>query len=805
MSRRPVGQEDFPPELLDRPTPDLPARFLPLRRLGAGGGGAVWLAHDLERDARIAVKLVTGGPARRAALERLQATLAELDDPHILRLDEIIAAGEDTWLAMEYAAGGDASRLRGCPWAQVVQTLLPIARALARLHRHGIVHRDVKATNVLLMADGTPRLADFEAALRIHETAGERTTPGSRYSMSPQSLQGEPTAVADDVYGFGALLYELLSGYPPFYPHGAPEQIRYEAPARIDARLPLPAELQALVARCLRKAPSERPGSMEEIEAQLRCVLKLARATGDAGLEQLMSTNEPQSQPSSRPRTPEIRPPSGPAEPLRSEWRRTAPRSARSSERLRSHRRALQVLSVAISALALFTVFFLLPKWVPTGTSAPQAPAAAARSAPNPAPRPVAQVDFAALARAKQQADELRGPLFDRLESLRARAVERWAAEDFVKATQTLAEADAEYAKRAYIEAVEHLARLEPQLEALEARASSVLEQQLAAGAQALAEGRSQDARAAFELALVIEPKHAAAERGLARAATLDQVLELLNAAQRAEQDGDLEEALAHYRRAVELDKDMSRAAEGVARVSARLAGDAFASAMARGFAALGSGDYAAARAVFQSAGTIRPGSTEVAAALKQVEQNERTRTIAEKLDAARAAEGSEKWADALQSYKDILSLDPTVAAAKEGVARVQPRAELNERLELYLTQPERLFSAPVRRAAHETLARAGEIAEPGPVLSQQVAKLREWLARAEVPVPVALESDNLTQVTIYRVGALGTFERRSLELVPGEYTIVGTRPGYRDVRRRLVVTPGTPPPPIVIRCEEKI
>ena len=82
---------------------------------------------------------------------------------------------------------------------------------------------------------------------------------------------------------------------------------------------------------------------------------------------------------------------------------------------------------------------------------------------------------------------------------------------------------------------------------------------------------------------------------------------------------------------------------------------------------------------------------------------------------------------------------------------------------------------------------------------------LNEWLARADAPVHIALQSDNLTQVVIYRVGTLGAFEQRSLELAPGSYTVVGTRPGYRDVRREINVVPGAALDPVVIRCEEKI
>jgi hypothetical protein len=190
---------------------------------------------------------------------------------------------------------------------------------------------------------------------------------------------------------------------------------------------------------------------------------------------------------------------------------------------------------------------------------------------------------------------------------------------------------------------------------------------------------------------------------------------------------------------------------------------------------------------------------------LRQIEQEQRTGVIGVKLQEAQQLEAQEKWSEAVKEYRVILDLDSTVAAANDGVARAAPRAALNEQLEMYLTQPERLFSQSVRAVAKETLARASGIANPGPILSRQIKTLGEWLARADVPVPVSLSSDNVTQVTIYRVGTLGAFEQRSLELVPGSYTVVGTRPGFRDVRREIRVMPGAAPAPVVIRCEDKI
>jgi eukaryotic-like serine/threonine-protein kinase len=780
---------------------ELSARFVLVRALGSGGSGHVWLAQDNERKRLVAVKILSDelmqDVAAIAALHREASRLETLEHPHILEIDGLYRSPQHAWIAMEYVSGGDLTSWRGRGSTEILRVTLPIAEALAHAHQAGLVHRDVKPANVLLTSDGLPKLTDFGMSLALSELPAAHAGRGSPFSMSPQQLDGKAASASDDIYGFGALLYELLSGYPPFYPDATPDKVRSEPPRSLTSVASVPSAVAELIDRCLAKSPADRPANMESVARELSTVLTTLPA---------MSIVNAQDTPAPRVGVvpPSIRPPVTPGEPLRSEWRRPA-QTARSDEDLRRQgfRRGLGAAALIAGLLGVVLVFFALPRWFPT--TEPAKPVEAAKPKEEPAAEARKELDFAALARAKQQAEELRAAVEPRLEKLRARAVESWGGAEFKQAGDELAAGDKDFAAREYVTAGTHFSAIEPLLGVLEKRAGEVLARELSAGSKALAEGRSSDAKAAFELAARIEPSNAAATRGLKRAATLDEVLALVATAERLEREGNTVGASETFNKALKLDAEAPRAADGLARVGARVAGDAFASNMARGFSALSASRYAEARSAFDVASRVRPGSPEVAQALKQIEQEERTRSIAAKLEAAREFESKERWAEALNEYRAVAQLDSTVAFASAGIERTQPRAELNEQLDLYLTQPERLFSAPVRSAARQTLERGRAIASPGPTLKQQIATLGDWLARAEAPVPVAIQSDNVTQVTIYRIGALGSFDQRSLELAPGSYTVVGTRPGYRDVRREINVIPGSALQPVVVRCEEKI
>ena len=158
-----------------------------------------------------------------------------------------------------------------------------------------------------------------------------------------------------------------------------------------------------------------------------------------------------------------------------------------------------------------------------------------------------------------------------------------------------------------------------------------------------------------------------------------------------------------------------------------------------------------------------------------------------------------------MTQYEATLAIDETLASAQQGLQRSRERAALHDRLEYEIGHSDRFNEESVWRNAQALLNQARSIGDPGPVLTGQIERLSRLLEIAAIPVPVRFQSDNLTDVVIYKVGRLGMFATRTLDLRPGAYVAVGSREGYRDVRRNFRVVPDGNMPPVVVRCEEPI
>jgi eukaryotic-like serine/threonine-protein kinase len=246
-------------------------RYRPLRPLGSGGSGSVWLAHDEASGLEVALKIVAreGKSAERAEREALAAS--RLRHERCLRAYALAHDSSHVYIAYEYVPGRtvrEALRAGELDDAAAVEAAAQILDGLAHAHSRGIVHRDVKPSNVLL-ADGpeiSVRLLDF--GLAQMEEADTLTAfgdvPGTLAYISPERLAGDIATPASDVWAVGVLLWEALAGGHPFWKSGLLESaqaIRAGAPPLAAMRPDLPRELLAAVDRALSPDPGRRPSA----------------------------------------------------------------------------------------------------------------------------------------------------------------------------------------------------------------------------------------------------------------------------------------------------------------------------------------------------------------------------------------------------------------------------------------------------------------------------------------------------------------------------------------------------------------
>jgi tetratricopeptide (TPR) repeat protein len=781
-------------------------RFVLIEKLGAGGYGEVWRARDELRDTDVALKVLysqfTKSEPAWEVFQREFTLTARLNHPGVLRVFEPVRGEDATVLPMVLATGGDLRQMRGAPYTKILPMLIDIAAALEHAHARRIVHRDLKPSNVLLDGAGRPLLADFGAGA----TEGDTTSgpPGSPFSASPQQLAGEPARPADDIYGLGALAYELLSGYPPFYPAFDAKKIATEPVPRLKPVKPIPPRLELLVSWLLAKQGRERPPSMRHVADEMNAVLQdtlglegaaetdtqseaaILSAAADNLTPAVMAAEEEEPVMSPVRELEEIDPEMLPQV---DELRQQVIREQRS----RNRRRGWLIAAALVVVAGLATWF--LPRLASTQKVDVEALNIPAGPTAN-------QVE------AEKKGEELieqHEALAERVTTLDSRAAALWGGEDFAAARKSLDDIGGLLERRNYEGAVAPTAALEKSLTEIESRAPAALAAQLAEGKRALTAGEFENSRQAFENALKIEPGNNEATDGLAKVVTASGVVPTLADAENAENAGDLTKAQTLFADVLKRNPGNVAATEGLVRVRTTMANNEFNATMGAGLAALNAGRLAEARTHLEKAQRLRPGSPEVAAALQRAADTGSGRSLAELEQRAAKLAGEERWAEAQEIYDEALARDPSLRFAIDGRAAVAPRAELGKRLQTLIDRPERLAEDSVRVEAERLLARARALPSQGPVIRSQVQRLELLLPTFNQPVMLALESDNATEVAIQRVGFFGSFERREVTLKPGKYTVTGKRAGFRDVRREITVAPGQGEQIIVIRCLEPI
>ena len=414
-------------------------------------------------------------------------------------------------------------------------------------------------------------------------------------------------------------------------------------------------------------------------------------------------------------------------------------------------------------------------------------------------------VDPAQLQLEKTNAEQKLAEYLEAKDKLDQKAASEWAAEAYLEMTELGRQADAHFLEKQYNPASEIYDRAGGLAGELIGRADTTLHRLLMEGNRALDDGDGTLARHNFSVALKIAPTDAGAQKGLKRAETIETVMQLISSGEQHETNNALSLARSEYSEALEIDADSEKARRGLSRINGLIKEEQFQQLMSDGLAAFHRNDYESARTRLMKAKSLKPGSREASNALFQVDQAIRLSGIDKLRRAAQAAERSEDWQSALKSYLAVLDIDKNLQFAVRGKERALKQIHIAKRFHFFLAKPQVLESDSQLKNAALLLVEAKEINPRGPMLMARIKKLEQLVEVAQTPVKIAIESDNITRVAVYRVGKLGRFSVHELELRPGSYTVVGTRDGYQDVRQKIVVKPGLQSLRITVKCRVKI
>ena len=751
---------------------DFSRRYTLLHRIARSNSAEVWLALDKEGDERVCVKIFEGCADM---LEKSQAAIQAsrgLIHTNIVSNYECGEVDGNLFICSRYVKSAKAFNPDSISFTESWPMLEQLFSAMEFAHSLQISHGHLHPGNLLLDDQGQLHITGFSLPVFLsHDKPAYLTSEVRR---------GQAVDSSDDIYALGYIMFRLLTRQT-WHPGGTFE---------VDS--PIAAEVQQTVAAMLAPSPYDRLTDLTGAREVLGNYAQGIPATQPIEIQQ--ATFDRSSKPAA---------PGATAAPVHQ-----LPRERRQVSS------SIALIGLTILLFLAGFVFFVLPdtQTIPDISRAESIPAkmpdpgvTANDASPETQKEVLAPFEVAQLEYLKSEGQRIASLLLRAQVELEDLGVLLWAGEAYDEIIQLADSGDSFYREEKFREAIETYEAAINRLGELKKGIPSVLQENMTTGEAALNAGKVEPAIIAWSIAHAIERNNTHIETQLQRAENLEEVLSHMKTGDFHEQALSLPEALRSYQDATKLDPKWQAAIKGVARIRLNIAKLKFTDAMSDGFSRLAAKQYEQSRQAFARAQEIFPRSQEPNDGLLQIQLAQRIEAIDRHKTAAAEFVQKEDWSGSISEYESLMELDQTLVFAADGLLEANERLELDATLNRFLAQPTLMLEDDEFTSAKTALVRASRYREPGAHLKQQLSTLSRLITVARIPITIELNSDNKTDVTIYRVGSYGKISRTEVRLYPGDYTIVGKRRGYRDVRRKFTLLAGELVEPIFISCTEKI
>ncbi|MFT4713812.1 MAG: serine/threonine protein kinase [Candidatus Azotimanducaceae bacterium] len=784
---------------------------------GASAGSSVaapeeqWLAVNTISNERVTIKILldSGAPTEPtqqiATLESRLNAVRGLIHPCIARTLGVGVEQSFPYVVTQYE--------KGLKPLNIDQTLTKLSKQIDQLietmmfvHGFGISHGSINPNNLLVLSEGSILITDFvRLPMALNQSAIEYPY------ASPQALAGQPATISDDIYALGALLYRLLT------------QRDWQLGRTFESDHPIPADLRNYLAAMLAHRIEDRATDLSAIRSLVAAYNDESSSNKN---ESITPSGFSKVLPASNVENRKDEGSQNTLDSKSSQDHKFVPIVEHATPRERSVMSASAAFFIfALIAIIGGIVFFYLPTLVPVSPTPISSAAETKKVETAPISRgidtansedktasqasseaPLAPMEAALLEKLIIDGQTTATQLLRKQLQLEDLAVYAWAKEEYSTIVDLGLAGDDFYRLKNYQAAMDSYQDAMDKLDLLLAQVDGVQEVYEQKGETALLEGDEATAREAYKTLNAIEPGNPDIEHALVRAENLSKVLAMMKSGEEFEENRALEKALAKYEDAYELDPEWEPAIIAIERTEIGIVQSQFNASMSRAFTAFADRDYEAARTAFSEAGEIIPESSEPADGLLQIEIAIKQFEFSEIQVAASALVEQEEWAQALQAYKNALDQDSTLVFAKKGYQESLKRNNLDLALNRFINSPAVMSKDSELAKAKKLLVKAArEKNHRGPKLKKQINDLSLYVSYARIPVELDIQSDNKTDVTVYRIATLGKINQTRIELIPGSYTIVGTRKGYRDVHENLTLLGGRGIISVDVSCSEKI